>query len=137
MTLPAVIRVFFAVDLAPPLKASLGSFITTLKKKSKPHSIRWSKPENLHITLQFLAEVQAKDVPILLAEVRAQCAKYLQTAHFSLGEVQLFLDIYRPRVIVMEIAAQEELAVIAQLIGQGVVAAQYSIEDRPFRAQRN
>ena len=72
MTLPPVIRVFFAIDLPMSAKEKLGKFIGTLKKKSRTHGIRWAKPVNLHITLQFLAETHTEHVSALLDNVRSR-----------------------------------------------------------------
>lgn len=134
MTLPAVIRIFFAIDLPTPTKEAIGRYIGLLKKKSKSNAIRWSRPENLHITLQFLAEVKSEDLPKLLEKVRDKLTVSLKNCPIQFGGLQLFPNPFRPRVIVLEIAPQEELAMLSRLIGEGVTAAAYEIENRPFRA---
>jgi 2'-5' RNA ligase len=134
MTLPPVIRVFFAVDLPPPLKEKLGTFMSMLKKKSRSHGIRWTKPENLHITLQFLAEADSEHLQTLIKNVKEKVQGVVKTSGLVLGSLHLFPNPYRPRVIVLDVLPQEELAHLSQLIGQGLKAAQYEIEDRPFRA---
>lgn len=134
MTLPPVIRIFFAIDLPAATKAHLSAFIGQLKKKSKSHAIRWSKPDNLHITLQFLAEVRTEHLPTLIKNVRTQIEGAIKNANFTFGKLHLFPNPYRPRVIVLEIAPQEELAILAKLIGQGMMASNYAVESRPFRA---
>lgn len=134
MTFPAIVRVFFAVDLPAPMKESLDKFISMLKKKSKSKGIRWTKLENLHITLQFLAEVHTEHLPHLIDEVRQQLGDKKTSLHLTLGALRLFPNPYRPRVIVMDVNPQEELAHLSALIGQGIQSAQYPIEDRPFRA---
>ena len=66
MTLPPVIRIFFAVELSLDIKQKLAGLITILKKKSKTNAIRWTMPENLHITLQFLKEVRSEHLEQLI-----------------------------------------------------------------------
>lgn len=134
MTLPPVIRIFFAIDLPTTTKESLGHFISMLKKKSKSHAIRWTRPENLHITLQFLAEVKTEHLSPLLANVRANIAKMPQKINLSFGALHLFPNPYRPRVIVLEILPQDILGELSKAIGMGIQALQYEIDDRPFRA---
>lgn len=132
MILPPVIRIFFAIELPAAAKDKLGEFISLLKKKSKSHAIRWTRPENLHITLQFLAEVKTEHLNNLSYQVRA----YLQPHHslgFTLGSLHLFPHPYRPRVIVFDISPQDKLGQLAQAIGKGIVTSHYQIEDRPFR----
>ncbi|EKD70309.1 MAG: 2'-5' RNA ligase [uncultured bacterium] len=134
MTLPPVVRVFFAIDLSSDIKEKIGGFIGSLKKQAKSNAIRWTKPENLHITLQFLAEVRSEHLPQLLDQVRKKLAGTAKPQVLSFGEIHLFPNPFRPRVMVLEVMEQAELAKLSGLIGEGIVAAEYAIEDRPFRA---
>jgi 2'-5' RNA ligase len=134
MTLPSVVRVFFAIDLPPAVKEKIGSYICSLKKKSKSHSIRWSRPENLHVTLQFLAEVNSEHLPTLIQSVSKRMEGALKHSTLTFGAVHLFPNPYRPRVIVLDITPQESLATMSSIIGEGIKAAHYEIEKRPFRA---
>jgi 2'-5' RNA ligase len=133
MTLPPVVRVFFAIELPPSAKEKLGSFIGTIKKRAKSRAIRWAKPENLHITLQFLAEVQSAHLPHLIENVRTKIARKVKKSTLTFGELHLFPNPYRPRVIVLDITPQEELAALAGWIGEGIKLTDYEIENRPFR----
>jgi len=134
MTLPPVIRIFFAIDLPETHKEEIGLFIGGLKKKSKSHGIRWTKPENLHITLQFLAEAHTENLEALLKNVRKHVEGKIKNVSFHFGELQLFPNPYRPRVIVLTIEPQEHLRQLSSLIGQGIQATQYPLEARPFKA---
>jgi RNA 2',3'-cyclic 3'-phosphodiesterase len=133
MTLPPVIRIFFAIDLPPKAKEKIGSYISVLKKKSKSHAIRWTKPENLHITLQFLAEVKTEHLKKLIENVRAHMADAIKHSAMTVGSVKLFPNPYRPRVIVLEMMPQEALTNLSTLIGHGIKASDYEVESRPFR----
>lgn len=135
MTREAQVRIFFAIDLPDTIKEQVGRFIGSLKKKSKSHAIRWSRPENLHITLQFLAEIKTEHVPLLIANVKEKLASAAVTLPtLSIGKVHLFPNPYRPRVIVMDIAPQEELMALSKLIGTSIQEINYPVESRPFRA---
>jgi len=134
MTLPPVIRIFFAIDLTVLAKEKVGSYITMLKKKSKTNAIRWTKPENLHITLQFLAEVKRDHLAELIAHVRANVACIAENTSLQFGHIHLFPNPYRPRVIVLEIEPQDKLRTIAESIGNGIKHLHYEVETRPFKA---
>lgn len=134
MTFPAVVRVFFAIDLPPSVKDQLAGVIGTLKKKSKPIPIRWTRPENLHITLQFLPEVKSEHLPALISHVRQKLEGTVHSYPIKLGKLHLFPNPYRPRVIVLDVEQQKELSVLSRLVGEGIVSANYAIEERPFRA---
>jgi 2'-5' RNA ligase len=112
----------------------VGRLIGVLKKKSKSHAIRWTKIENLHITLQFLAEVKTEHLSSLIEHVRSQVEGVLNSTSIAFGQIHLFPNPFRPRVIVLDIVPQEELARMSELIGQGIKLTGYEIENRPFRA---
>lgn len=133
MTLPALIRVFFAVDLPEKVKEDLGKYIKELKKQAKSQNIRWTKAENLHITLQFLAEVKSLDLPMLSGEVRKTLQTRIKQTAFSCGELHLFPSPYRPRVIVLDVNPQEGLTALADAIGNALDVCAYPKETRPFR----
>src|SRR5688572_11449920 len=134
MTLPPMIRIFFAIDLSDLAKERLGKYISMLKKKSKSNAIRWTKPENLHITLQFLAEVQKEHLPKLIEHVRGAVKGKIEKTMLNFGELHLFPNPYRPRVIVLEIMPQDKLKALSGFIGEGIKILHYDLESRPFRA---
>lgn len=133
MTLPKVARVFFAIDLPLETKDRVGKYISLLKKKSKSHGIRWTRPENLHITLQFLAKIKGEHIPPLIANVKQAVKDTIKTSSFKLGKIHLFPNPYRPRVIVLEISSQDDIAKLAEAIGFGISNTHYPVEERPFR----
>ncbi len=134
MTFPPVVRVFFALDLPADTKETLGKYVSSIKKRSKSNAIRWAKPENLHITLQFLAEVRSEHIKKLIENVKEEMLRSLQHLSLTIGSIKLFPSPYRPRVIVLDIAPQDQLAELAAHIGRGILATHYEVEDRPFRA---
>lgn len=133
MTFPPVVRVFFAIDLPATAKEQVGRFISQIKRRAKPHTIRWSKPDNLHVTLQFLAEVRSTDLSTLLTHVRQKLVTDLNEINLSFGAVQLLPSPFRPRVLVLDVAPQPMLKTLSGLVGEGILAAGYPIEERPFR----
>src|SRR5207249_1530387 len=114
MTLPPVIRIFFAIDLPSSTKEKLGRFISVLKKKSKSNVIRWTKPKNLHITLHFLPEVHSEHLNHIIENVRSQIKGLEINSQLCVGSLNLFPNPYRPRVIVLDITPQENLATLAE-----------------------
>lgn len=134
MTLPPIVRIFFAVDLPVATKDKLGKYISSLKKRSKSNDIRWTLRDHLHITLHFLAEVQAEHLDKLVKNVRKEIENAVVGSSLTVGALQLFPSPYRPRVIVLNITPQDALAELVAKVGKGIQASQYEIEQRPFRA---
>lgn len=126
------LRAFFAIDLTPTIKESVGNIITQLQTTHKHRATRWSKTQNLHITLQFLIAVKPEDVDTLLTNVRAEIEMF-STFELELGDLELFPTKYKPRIISMNVHQQDILANLAKQIGRGILASGYEIERRPFR----
>lgn len=133
MMMPPVIRVFFAVDLPAHTRQAVESCLVEMRKKAKTNAIRWSKIENLHITLHFIGQMQSEHVSRLVDNVKNALSGKSKPIILNVGEVSLFPTPYRPRVIVFTLKEQEELAAIAEKVGQGIIQSEYEIEKRPFR----
>lgn len=132
MMLPPVIRIFFAIDLPPMLKTQVAAFIAEMKKKSRTNAIRWTKPENLHITLQFLANVQTEDLSTIINHARSEITETLEHVTFQLGGIKLFPYPFRPRVIVLDVIPHADLAMIATAVGKAVERCGYELEKRAY-----
>ncbi len=134
MTLPSSIRIFFAIDFPPAVREKMDHFIAALKKRSKSHAIRWSKSDNLHITLQFLPKVETGDLPEIIGQVRAALNHHVELSVIALGNLHLFPSPFHPRVIVLDVTPQEQLAILSEQIGSGIRQAGYQTEERAFKA---
>lgn len=133
MTLPAVSRIFFAIDLPEPIKAQVHDYMLALKKKAKTNAIIWTKPIKLHITLQFLPKVKNEDIQQLVKNVRQEMVFTPTIKNLELGKIQLFPSPFRPRVIVLEVSPLQLLTELAQAVGQGIINTQYEVDSRPYR----
>ena len=60
-----MIRLFTAIELSGPMKNFLRSFYGGLK------GARWTSDENLHLTLQFIGEVNGKEKAEFIANAKA------------------------------------------------------------------
>lgn len=71
------LRLFWAVNLPPELKAELGGFQTELKKLSP--DAKWVRQENLHLTVKFLGAVGISilsELPRAVAETMSGLAPF-------------------------------------------------------------
>lgn len=126
-------RVFFAINLSEDTQQSVVELIHLLQTKHPSHSIRWTKPQNLHITLQFLGSVIRSDIDPLIEKVGARL-KGVTPFEISFDKLELFPTKYRPSVISLRSSPNEPPAELARLIGEGIVETGYEIERRPFRS---
>lgn len=133
MTLPELIRVFFAVNLNDHQKKCLREWMASLKVAAKSKNLRWTKSTNLHITLQFMPAVRTMDLPRLIQNTEKEIASIKTKIEFELGEIRLFPSPYHPRNMVLNLTPQVELAALSAAIGRGILATNYPIETRPFQ----
>lgn len=123
-------RIFFAIDLNKETKDILHAALHPLR--SQHESIRWSKPENLHVTLQFLQEVKIEDIPDMLNHVREELSDFKEF-NLKIGALELFPNVTHPKVLSLHVEPQDILTDLSIRIGKGIVTNGYDIEKRPFR----
>lgn len=91
-------RLFIALPVAQSVVQALTTAQMALKRALPHAKIRWTPPHQFHLTLQFLGEVPAADVPMLQACLQTACDG--QTAiPLRLQALGFFPHAERPRVL--------------------------------------
>src|SRR5262245_22215391 len=90
------LRTFIAVDPGKAVRSRCVSLQETLAKSAE--RVRWEKPENIHVTLLFLGDVDERDLLPVCEAVSAVCARQDAFA-FSAEGVGCFPNLHRPRTI--------------------------------------
>lgn len=113
-------RLFIALSLPAAVKAELARVQRELRDVLPPHSASWTKPDNLHLTLRFLGDVDAGRVAELEQSFRAAVTGF--------GELDLlcerlgcFPDLRFPRVVWAWVHdPAEKLAALARRVNEAV-----------------
>ncbi|WP_129633489.1 RNA 2',3'-cyclic phosphodiesterase [Candidatus Oscillochloris fontis] len=87
-------RLFIALDLPSPVRATLAATQTRLRRSDL--AVRWAAVEGMHLTLQFLGESDPSLVPALLAGLAAIPPPAF---HLQLAGLGVFPTPQRPRVV--------------------------------------
>lgn len=74
MNSPLILRLFLAIPVPEMVRAELLRLQRELQPFLPPRAVRWTKPEQLHLTLKFLGNVPVADTGALSASVREVCA---------------------------------------------------------------
>ncbi|MFO0968103.1 MAG: RNA 2',3'-cyclic phosphodiesterase [Gemmataceae bacterium] len=102
------VRTFIALDLGQEIRARLVTLQETLGRSGA--EVKWVEPENLHITLLFLGEVDQRDLNDVCRAVQ-DAAGPLPSFPASIEKVGAFPNLRRPRTLWVGVG-QGERAVI-------------------------
>jgi 2'-5' RNA ligase len=92
----ARLRTFIAIDLARPIRDRLIALQESLTRAGT--EVKWVEPENLHVTLLFLGEVDQRDVLSVCRAVTDGCGEF-SAFPLSVETVGCFPNPRRPRVV--------------------------------------
>src|SRR5262245_25409439 len=127
----ARIRTFIAVDFGKAIRDRVGALQEALARTGV--EVKWVEPENLHVTLLFLGEVDDRDLPSVCNCVAEACQ---QQAAFTLSveAVGCFPNARRPRVVWVGVGegAQELVALHNALEPPLLALGCYRREERQY-----
>lgn len=124
------IRTFIALELPAEVRLGLRRVQEQLQRARPP--VRWVAPDKIHITLNFLGEIPAEQVPAV-GEAAARAAAAAAPFAVEAAGLGVFPSARRPRVIWVGI--QGELNALKALQGgltRELAALGFPPEDRPF-----
>ncbi len=119
-------RLFVGLAIAEEVKQALER--VTLRLRAKDDGLRWSTPDQWHVTLVFLGE--------LADEARGRLVREL--AELRLPPVSLRMDglgvFERAGILYAQVEVTPELLRIYEAVAAAVTRAGLEVEDRPYRA---
>lgn len=122
-------RLFLAIELPPAVQSHLGRLQEALRSRAR---VSWTRPANLHLTLQFLGEMPETDVPGLTAALAGVRQKSIGGLCFT--HLEMFPPAGRVRIVGAALAG--DIAVVHQLhdaIQDATVALGFAPEHRAYR----
>ena len=126
------IRSFVAVELTDEVRQALGAVQRDLKTQAPPGAVRWTRPDSIHLTLQFLGDVPPDQIEAVAGALRAACAGRAPFA-FELAGAGVFPNVNRPRVVwVGVVEPSGALAALQQRVGQALAPLGFPPEERGF-----
>ncbi len=127
------IRCFLAIALPDQLKIQLEKYVQNLKQIA-PH-IRWTKTENLHLTLKFLGEQPVEKLDQLVAN-RINAYSDIGPVELSTGIFGGFPNRRQARVIWIGIDSNpiDSISKLHTRIEQSLEPLGFPLEPKPFTA---
>ena len=90
------IRAFIAMKIPTEIQAKLGDVQAKLKRADA--HVTWVAPENIHLTLQFLGNLDESQTPHIVAQVQ-ESVKLVTPFQLQVGYAGAFPNLQYPRVI--------------------------------------
>lgn len=91
-----MIRAFIAIKISAEIQAKLGEVQTKLKQADA--QISWVQPEGIHLTLQFLGNIEEDRIPQIVEQMQASVQK-VSPFQLQIGYAGAFPNLMYPRVI--------------------------------------
>lgn len=123
-------RAFIAIELPEQIKDTLGKVQEQLKATGT--DVKWVAPENIHLTLKFLGEVDEKKIEKVNA-ILEDVAKDKNSFSLRLSSLGAFPKMHSPRVIWAGVAeGDKETKEIAKALEEKIAKLGIPKESRPF-----
>jgi 2'-5' RNA ligase len=126
------VRSFVAIELGEPAHQALAMLQRDLKAAAPPGTIRWTVPESIHLTLQFLGDVPLAKIEPITAELRSVCAAAIPFS-FDLIGLGVFPNRRQPRIVWVGVHEPSgALASLHKRVGQVLALLGFPPEERAF-----
>jgi 2'-5' RNA ligase len=131
------IRAFIAIDLPPAVKDALGGVTHALGERVARGAVRWVRPEQMHLTLNFLGDTPLDRLPAVRQAMDA--AGRSKPFALQLDGVGCFPNRSRPRVVWVGLAAagggaSAPLLALKMALDETLAPLGWPPEARPFTA---
>lgn len=122
-------RTFIAIELPEEIRAVLSNFQDELKQARA--DVKWVKPENIHLTLKFLGEIEqdlVKQINSILNEISQKNSSF----SLCLSNLGAFPKLLYPRVIWISVTNHQRVSEIANDLEKQMIKIGLPAESRPF-----
>jgi 2'-5' RNA ligase len=92
------LRLFVAVSIPEEIKREMGRAQAELRQALPADAMRWTRPEQFHLTLKFLGKVEANQIETLAARLEAACLGFVPI-RLRAEQIGFFPARGRPRVV--------------------------------------
>lgn len=122
------LRVFIAIEIPPKIQQAIHQATSPLCAELRA-SVRWTAPENIHLTLKFLGDIAPAQVDALTAMLHSQ-ADAVPAFEIHAGDLGAFPDVKRARILWIGIRAPAELDALFRGIDAACIRLGFEAEKR-------
>ncbi|MDK2877548.1 MAG: 2,3-cyclic 3-phosphodiesterase [Thermoanaerobacteraceae bacterium] len=125
------LRCFISIELNPIVKKDAEDYIKNLLPNDFFRSIKWVKPDNMHITLVFLGETQLDSLTQITHVMESVSNKY-DPFLINLSGSGFFPNVREPRVFWIGIEKTPILYALKKEIDAGLTKLSLGFDRKPF-----
>ncbi len=131
---PRFQRLFIALETNEAVQRAVAAVQQTLRRRGDPLPVRWVRPEQVHLTLQFLGNVMSAHIPSLTGTVAPAVAMH-NALFLRADAVGAFPSAEAPRVLWLGLrGGDDRLMALQQSVAEAVRTVEGVVADRkPFR----
>ena len=126
-----LMRLFVAIELPAELRETLTALQADLRRRGLD-SLRWVRPDGIHLTLKFLGEVPSNKLPTI-RQALAGSVKGVPLHRLSVGPLGTFGNRRGPQVLWVDLKGDlEPLLLLQERVERALEAAGFPRERRQF-----
>lgn len=123
-------RVFIAIELPPEIKTALATLQDELQQARA--DVSWTKPDNFHLTLKFLGEVEAARIAGI-TNACADAATHVSAFSLHLQKTGVFPNLKQPKVLWVGLAGEgDTLQQLHRRVEENLQSLGFAKEARAF-----
>ena len=122
-------RSFIAIELPETLKKALADLQQELEKCGA--DVRWTRPENIHLTLKFLGNIEEDKADIIAEKITGTC-KGQPDFELGISGVGVFPNKRSPRVLWAGIDLNDDILALQEGIEEAMAFLGFEREKRRF-----
>ncbi len=124
------IRTFVAVEISPAVRQAAAEVVGELATGAA--DVKWVEPENLHLTLKFLGDVNSREIPDVCRKVQ-QAAAPRQPFPLVVRGAGAFPSVARPRTIWLGVKeGSDEITTLTERLESALAELGFGRESRRF-----
>lgn len=122
-------RSFIAIELPETLKKALAEFQQELEKCGA--DVRWVRPDNIHLTLKFLGNIEEDKADIIAEKIKGTC-KGQPGFELAISGAGVFPGKRSPRVLWAGIVLNDNIMTLQEGIEEAMASLGFEREKRRF-----
>lgn len=122
-------RIFIGIKIDPD--KNFKKLISEIRQELSGEGLKWTEPENIHVTLAFLGDTHEDKLESIKAMLKEKCDGS-GALEISLKGLGVFRNLRDPKVFWAGLYHSDKLSTLQSAVVEGLKGIGISVEERPF-----